>query len=65
MRNHVDVSEYAHRLTAARLKEYSPTAELDMMATFFAAASTRMSKHLTSPLRFGVRLFNMKQRVDE
>ena len=42
-----NISDYAFALVQGRLKDAHPTAELDAMTSFFAAAATRLSQLLT------------------
>jgi len=53
MNSEAHVSSYAFRLVQERLRESKPTPELDAMATFFAAAATRLAQLLTAPPRYG------------
>lgn len=53
-----NVSDYAYVLVRARLKDPQPSAELNAMATFFAAAATRLSQLITTrPEGFRVPFF--------
>jgi hypothetical protein len=53
------VSDYALKLVQARLAYHSPSQELDAMATFFAAATTRLAQLLsTKPRNLIVPFFN-------
>lgn len=49
------VMDYAFELVQARLREEHPSEELDTMATFFAAAATRLS-HLLAAKPEGIRV---------
>jgi hypothetical protein len=42
------VMDYAFELVQTRLREDRPSEELDAMATFFAAAATRLSRLLAA-----------------
>ena len=50
-----NIADYAFTLGRARLKEPHPSAELNAMATFVAAAATRLSQLLTAKAH-GVRV---------
>jgi len=49
MSNHAHVSVYAFQLAQERLVDERPIDELDAMATFFAAAASRLSHLLAVP----------------
>ncbi|HEX3062093.1 MAG TPA: hypothetical protein VHP55_05465 [Usitatibacter sp.] len=61
MNSAANVSSYAFHLVQERLRQPRPNAELDAMATFFAAATTRLAQLLAAP-RYGfpVPFFNAR-----
>jgi len=62
MKSEANVSSYAFHLVHERLRLPRPSAELDAMATFFAAAATRLAQLLAAP-RGGIPVpfFNAEQ----